>query len=282
MTQDEQLLWVNGELVAGGSAGVRPEDRGLLYGDGLFETMRAYGGRVFCLTEHLDRLLTSAGLLQMPLQYGKDALAAAVADTLAANEVADAYVRLTVTRGVGGRPSELDAPQACTVIITVREYHGYPAHVYDEGLKLTFAQARRNETSLLSRIKSLNYLDNIIEQHQAKQGGYDEAIFLNTQGIVAEGATSNVFIVEKGRTLTPPLAAGVLPGIVRGCLLAGMDMAEEAFGPERLAAADEVFLTNSLLEVAPAISLDGCLVGGGVPGPVYHQAHELYRRLLSR
>jgi len=274
------VVWVNGEAAPAGQSRLRADDRGLLYGDGLFETVRAYKRRVFALGKHLGRLLSGAQRLALPLQYGEADLVTAVTNTLAANELTDAYIRLTVTRGVWGRPSELDASQACTVIITAHEYPGYPARVYQEGLRLAFAQARRNETSPLAGLKTLNCLDNILEQHRARQAGYDEAIFLNTQGIVAEGATTNVFMVEGERMLTPPLDAGALPGIIRACLMERLEIVEEAFGPERLARADEVFLTNSLLEVAPATQLEGQSIGDGAPGPVYKQVHQVYRNLI--
>jgi len=281
MGHGETVTWVNEELFSGTAEVLRADDRGLLYGDGLFETMRAYGGCVFCLTEHITRLLKGAEVLGLPLQYDRAALEAGITETLTAAGFEEAYLRLTVTRGIGGRPSELEVSDGCTVIVSAREYHGYPARIYEEGMKLSLTDARRNDSSPLSRIKSLNYLDNILAQHRARQSGYDEAIFLNTQELVAEGATSNVFIVEADEMRTPPLDCGVLPGIVRQCLVGGLDVVEEAFGLDRLAAADEVFLTNSLLEVAPATWLGDRRIGEGVPGPVYRDAHEFYRGLIE-
>ena len=281
MSRPQSVTWVNGELSSPSSEVLRADDRGLLYGDGLFETMRAYDGRVFCLAEHMARLLEGVAVLGLPLQYDRAQLAAGVVETLTAAGLDDAYIRLTVTRGIGGRPSELEASDACTVIVTTREYHGYPARVYEEGMKLSLAAARRNDTSPLSHIKSLNYLDNILAQHHARQSGYDEAIFLNTQDIVAEGATTNIFIAEAGQIINPPLDAGVLPGIVRQCLMDGLDIVEEPFDLDRLTAADEVFLTNSLLEVAPATGLGDRRIGEGIPGPLYRRSHDFYRGLIE-
>ena len=286
----EQVCWLNGELAKVSEARISPLDRGLLYGDGLFETMRAYGGVIFRLAAHVERLLQAAKALGFPFALDAAMLAEACQEVVGANDLTDAYVRLTITRGVGGLPGELDASREPTILAIAREYHGYPSELYERGMNAAVASVRRNASSVLSRVKSLNYLDNALARAQAAERGADEALLLDSESKVVEGSASNLFIVPRvGRasspTLTPPVSAGVLPGITRECILElcaelDIDSAEESFTLDALLAAEEAFLTNSLMEVMPLTRVDGMPVRGGIPGRVTKSLMQAYGRLV--
>jgi len=306
----EQVCWLNGVLAKVSQARISPLDRGLLYGDGLFETMRAYGGVIFRLGAHVERLLQAAKALRFPFALDAEVLAEACQEVVAANDLTDAYVRLTITRGVGGSPGELDASREPTILAVAREHHGYPPELYERGMNAAVASVRRNVSSVLSRVKSLNYLDNLLARAQAAERGADEALLLHSEGKVVEGSASNVFIVPRvgraskpvrhssegakagptpfpdgQRILTPPISAGVLPGITRECILEvcaelDIDSAEESFTLDELFAAEEAFLTNSLMEVMPLTRVDGIPVGRGIPGRVTKSLMQAYRELV--
>jgi branched-chain amino acid aminotransferase len=286
----EQLCWLNGELLRVSQARISPLDRGLLYGDGLFETMRAYGGVIFRLGAHVERLLQAAKALRFPFALDAEMLAEACQEVVGANDLTDAYVRLTITRGVGGLPGELDASREPTILAVAREYHGYPPELCERGMNAAVASVRRNASSVLSRVKSLNYLDNVLARAQAAERGADEALLLDSESKVVEGSASNVFILPRvGRasspTLTPPVSAGVLAGITRECILElcaelDIDSAEESFTLDELLAAEEAFLTNSLMEVVPLTRVDGIPVGRGIPGRVTKSLMQAYRELV--
>ncbi len=284
---NEAVCWLNGELVSLSEARISPLDRGLLYGDGLFETMRAYGGAIFRLGPHIERLLRGAEALKFPFSLDARALAEACEQVVVANELAEAYVRLTVTRGVGGLPSELHASPAPTVLAVAREFHGYPAELCESGMSASIARVRRNASSPLSRLKSLNYLDNLLMRATAGEAGAQEALTLDFEGRVVEGSASNIFLVKDDRVSTPPVSAGVLPGITRDCVLEqcselGIEAAETTFSAQELARADEAFLTNSLMEVMPLTEVEEAPVGGGQPGPLTKRLASAYRELVAR
>jgi len=272
-------VWVNGALVPPGEALLAADDRGFTLGDGLFETMRAYGGRVFRLRAHLERLRSSAARLGIPVPPD---LEAAVRATLAASGLDSAAVRLTVSRGPGGDGLAPPEPARPTAVIAVRPYS--PAERwYVDGVRTVFARGRLNEHALTAGIKRLGYLDQVTAQAEARAGGADEALFLDTAGHLAEGAASNLFLVAGGTLWTPPLSCGVLPGITRGIVLelaaaAGIPVREEPLAPEALRDASEAFLTSSLRELMPVIAIGGDPVGNGRPGPLTLRLLELYRR----
>ncbi len=281
----EQLCWLNGELAKVSQARISPLDRGLLYGDGLFETMRAYGGVIFRLGAHVERLLQAAKALRFPFALDAEMLAEACQEVVGANDLTDAYVRLTITRGVGGLPGELDASREPTILAVAREYHGYPPELCERGMSASVASVRRNASSVLSRVKSLNYLDNALARAQAAQRGADEALLLDSESKVVEGSASNLFLVCDEGVLTPAAGAGVLPGITRQCVLElcsklDVETAERNFGLDELLAAEEAFLTNSLMEVMPLTRVDGIPVGGGIPGRVTKSLMQAYRELV--
>ena len=280
----EHLVYINGKIVASERAVVPALDRGLLYGYGLFETMRSYGGRVFCLDRHLARLMRSAKALGIADALDVAALEAGIADTLKANCLADARVRLTVTAGEGERGISPPSSGELTTIIIAEELASPTADTQSKGLRASIVSIRRNSESPLCYMKSLGYLDNLLARAEAVGSGGDEAILLNEDGFVAECSASNIFIVERGRLVTPPIGAGILEGVTRGVaieLACGQDIlvAEENISVDRLLGADEVFITNSIIELAPVTSIDGKLVGAGVQRKTTERLAGAYRKL---
>ncbi len=283
-----QAIYINGEYFSRADAKISVYDHGLLYGDGVFEGMRIYNGKVFALEDHLVRLYESARAIALTLPLDIDAMRTAVEATVEKNGLTDAYVRLVCTRGgnqLGLDPNRCEDPQ---VIIIVDKISLYPEKYYTEGLDLITASTIRNHPAALSpRIKSLNYLNNIMAKIEAIRAGCVEAVMLNHKGEVAECTGDNIFIVRRGRLLTPPIHAGILEGITRNTVIklageAGMEVAEETLTRHDLFIADECFLTGSAAEVIPAVRLDGRLIGDGNVGPVTEQLNELFRAHVNK
>lgn len=268
-------VWLNGRLVPANEATVSVVDRGFLLGDALFETMRAYGGRVFRLAEHLDRLARGAQRIGLPLPGG---LADAVAETLSANGLADAAVRLTVTRGPGTGLTPPEHPEP-TVVIAAR-----PASKPPDAVRAKWARGRVNEHATTAGLKRPAYLDAVVEMGEARTAGYDDVLFLDTAAHLVEGAYSNVFVFAHGMLRTPPPTCGILPGITRATVLEiaagqGPAAAEEALDPAVLDEAEEAFLTSSLREIVPLVSVGGRPIGRGEPGPVTRGMQAAYASL---
>ena len=281
-------IYLNGELVQQETATVSAQDRGLLYGYGLFETMRSYGGRVFRLEEHYQRLRDGAACLAMAVPLSLRDLNEAVDAVLERNKLADAYVRLTLTAGASPVAGTSGAEGvAGSVILLAREVMEYPRQLYRRGMSALVTSMRRNETSFLSGVKSLNNLDNVLAREEARRRGADEAILLNTSGLVAEGSASNVFLVLDGRLVTPSLSSGCLAGITRQAVLelaaeSGLEAIETDVQLSAFAVASEAFLTGSVMEVMPLTRLDDRPVGSGRPGPVTGRLHSLYQEMVAR
>ena len=270
-------IYLNGELVRQETATVSALDRGLLYGYGLFETMRSYGGRVFRLEQHYQRLRDGAARLAMDVPLTLRELSDAVEIVLLRNELSDARVRLMLTAGAEGA--------AGSVILLAREVTEYPRQLYRRGMSALVSSMRRNETSFLSGVKSINYLDNQLAREDARRQGADEAIILNTRGLVAEGSASNMFLVLDGRLVTPNLSSGCLAGITRQAVLelaiaAGLEPVESEVEPSAFEDASEAFLTGSVMEVMPLTRLDDRPVGTGGPGPVTGRLQRLYQEMV--
>ena len=270
------LVWLNGDLLQAEEAKISVLDRGFTLGDGLFETMRAYGGRIFRLHEHLLRLERSAGRIGLPLPSG---LAEAVRETVSANGISEAAVRLTVSRG--SAPPGLEPPESVepTCVITARPAPEPPASV-----RAGIASGRLNEHAMTAGLKLLGYLNFIVALREARSAGYDDALLLDTAGHLAEGAASNLFVVAGGVLRTPPLDCGVLPGITRAAVLEigtrlDRPVSEESLEPAILDTAEEAFMTSTLREVVPLVALDGRAVGKGVPGPITRRIQEVYAAL---
>lgn len=269
-------VWINGVLRDPGSASVGVEDRGFTLGDGLFETVRAYGGTAFRLRAHLERLADGARRIGVPLPDGLDA---AVRETLAASGLRDAALRLTLSRGPGSgvAPPESARP---TTVITARPYAAEPRW-YADGIRAVVARGRLNEHAATAGLKQLGYLDAVLAVAEARKDGADDALLLDTAGHLAEGAASNVFLVSGGVLQTPPLTCGPLPGVTRAAVLEiaaelGIPADDQSPIPlDAIPSADEAFLTSSLREIVPLTSVDGQAIGGGWPG-------QLTMRLLAR
>jgi len=282
---DSFLCW-NGRLAPVSEVAISPADHGVLLGDGLFETMRAYRGRVFRLEAHLARLAASAPVLRLSLPWSTAELEQAVAATIAANGLADAVVRLTVLRGVG--PPGPD-PRGCVqpnCLITARPYVAYPERCYSGGATAVIASVRQNEGSPLSRIKSLSYLDHVLARAEAREAGVDEALLLNNRGELAEGSVSNLFLVRHRTLLTPPLDSGCLPGITRAVILEeatrlGIPSIEQPLSLDDLRDSDEAFLTNSVMELMPLVRVAERPIGDGRPGPVTRRLTAAYRAVVD-
>jgi len=283
----EELVWLNGLLCPQKEAKIAIDDRGLLFGDGVFETMRSYRGKVFRLGRHLSRIFDSLAVIRLSISYEPEELKDAVYDTLKANRLQDAYIRLTVTRGQGGRGIDLPEGTLPTVIITARDFIPYPTRFYRESMKAGISEIQQNSSSPVSRIKSLNFLSNILARTEAREKGYDEAILLNTEGLVCEGTISNIFIVKDGTLITPNKESGILPGITREIIIElairkGIRIEERKVKPSELKEADECFLTNTLMEVMPVCEIDGKKIGEGKPGPLTLHFIEWYKDLVRK
>lgn len=280
-------IYINGEWFAKEDAKISVYDHGLLYGDGIFEGMRVYGGRIFECEAHLKRLWESAKALHLTIPMSIEAMEAAVYETLKRNSLHDAYVRLVVTRGPGNLglgPEGCDDPQ---VIIITDKIKLYPSEYYEKGLELVTASTIRNHPAALSpRIKSLNYLNNILAKMEGQRAGCVEALMLNHQGQVAECTGDNIFVVHRDRLMTPPIEAGILEGITRNVVLKlahdlGIDTREMPLTRHDIFVADECFLTGSAAEVIPVVKLDDRVLGDGKPGRVTNQLIEAFRRLVG-
>ncbi|MFW5915007.1 MAG: branched-chain-amino-acid transaminase [Planctomycetota bacterium] len=276
-------VYINGEFIDKSEASISVFDHGLLYGDGVFEGIRAYGGQVFRCEEHVQRLYDSAKAIALDIPMPPEQMREAIEKTLDINELSDAYIRVVVTRGVGTLgldPTKCDNPQ---VIIITDEISLYPPEFYEKGLEvITVATVRNAHNALSPKIKSLNYLNNILAKIEGIQSGVIEAIMLNNEGYVAECTGDNLFIVSDGTLVTPPPEAGILEGITRQTV---MDLAREAgIGAEErqltrfdLYVADEAFLTGTAAEIVPVVRIDSRDVGDGTPGPTTLQLLESYR-----
>jgi branched-chain amino acid aminotransferase len=279
-------VYINGQLYPKEEARISVYDHGLLYGDGVFEGMRSYGGKVFRLGDHLDRLYESARAIALQIPIGHEQMANAVNETLKANGIKDGYVRLLVTRGAGALgldPNRTSDPQ---VIIIADHIQLYPVELYEQGLELVTAATIRNHPAALSpRIKSLNYLNNIMAKLEGLQAGCVEALMLNHKGDVAECTGDNIFIVRRGELLTPPVDAGILEGITRNTVLAiaralGIPTAERNFQRHDIFVAEECFLTGSAAEVIPVVKLDQRPIGNGRPGPITKRLIQEFHRAV--
>jgi branched-chain amino acid aminotransferase len=279
---------INGQFFAPDQAKISVYDHGLLYGDGVFEGMRVYDGKVFRLDEHLRRLDESARAISLQLPISLDQLAADTNRAIEKNEIVDGYIRLLVTRGAG--PLGLD-PFKCSdpqVIIIADSITLYPETYYQNGLELVTASTIRNHPAALSpRIKSLNYLNNILAKMEGLKAGCIEALMLNHKGEVAECTGDNVFVIKGGRLNTPPIEAGILEGVTRNAVLelareAGIETTEFAMTRHDVYIADECFLTGSAAEVIPAVKLDGRMIGDGKVGPITQQLNKAFRQLVRQ
>ncbi len=278
-------VWINGKLYDKQHATVSVYDHGLLYGDGVFEGLRSYGGKVFRLDAHLARLWNSAKAILLDIPISRDEMARAINETLKVNSLADAYIRLIVTRGSGSLgldPKRTSHPQ---VIIITDHIAVYPQELYLQGLEIITASTLRNHPAALSpRIKSLNYLNNILAKIECMQAGCMEALMLNHKGEVAECTADNIFIVRDGVLLTPPTDAGILEGITRDAVIelargSGREVREASITKHDVYIADECFLTGTAVEVIAVVKVDSRKIGSGTPGPITRDLKDRFHKL---
>jgi len=278
------LVYLDGHFVAKEKALVSVFDHGFLYGDGIYETMRAYGGQLFLLKKHLARLKRSADAisLKLPLSLGK--IGEALIESLNVNKLREAYVRLHISRGpgeIGLDPALCSAP---TMVITVKPFHDYPAVYFDCGVAVAIVKTRRNHPDALPpSIKGTNFLNNILAKIQADEVRAFEGIMLNWQGYVAEGTISNIFMVKKGVLYTPHMDTGILEGVTRDLVLRlatrkKIMVKEQLLRPGNFYVADECFITNTTMEIMPVTKIDKKIIGTGRPGPVTATLLQAYKK----
>jgi branched-chain amino acid aminotransferase len=266
-------VYLDGAYLPSAEAKVAADDAGLLHGRGLFETFRARRGVVYLLERHFDRLAAGAQTLGIVLPQTLSDLRTAVRTLTERCGLEDARVRLTLTAGsASGRPSLLIQARAAT---------DYPQQLYERGMSALVARVRRNETSPLARVKSLNYLDSLLAREQASRAGLDEAIFLNSHGRLADGSATSLFLVRDGELFTPPVEDGALPGITRAAVLelaraASIGAQEASLTLDDLRDAEEAFLTNAVAGLLPLVAVEGAKVGSGRPGPLTRRLRQLY------
>ena len=277
-------IFMNDRLVPQEQAMVSVFDHGLLYGDGVFEGIRVYNKRVFLLADHIERLYESARAIRLEIPMTPSQMTAAVEKTVAANGIVDGYVRLVITRGAGSLGLDIRKTSHPQVIVIADTIKLYSEELYQQGLKIVTASTLRNHPGALSpRIKSLNYLNNILAKIEGTDVGCEEALMLNHKGDIAECTGDNIFIVKRGILKTPPTDAGILEGITRNCVI---QLAEQANLPVQqvtlqrhdVYTADECFLTGTAAEVIAVVSIDGRKIGAGVPGPHTQNLRQRFQK----
>jgi branched-chain amino acid aminotransferase len=270
----ENFVYINGKTVEKEKACISVFDHGLLYGDGVFEGIRAYNGRIFKLDEHIERLYNSAKIIMLAIPISRDEFKKAVIGICKSNRITDGYIRPIVTRGIGDLGLD---PWKCkdpSVIIIADKIQLYPAEYYEKGMPVVTVPTRRNLNEAISpMVKSLNYLNNIMAKIDGRNSGVEEVIMLNNEGYVAECSGDNIFMIRKNIIYMPPIVAGALPGITRDTVSeigreSGVTVIEKFFSRAEMFIADEVFLTGTGAEIVPVVMIDGRTVGDGKPGPL--------------
>ncbi|MDG4727315.1 branched-chain-amino-acid transaminase [Bacillus pumilus] len=282
--QKEQWIFLNDELVKKEDAKISVYDHGFLYGDGVFEGIRVYNGNIFRMKEHLDRLYDSARSIKLNIPYSLEELTEKMIHTVERNGLKDAYIRLVVSRGAGDLGLDPNNCGRANTVIIVEPLAIFPKHLYETGIDIVTVPTRRNRPDVLSpKVKSLNYLNNILVRIEAHMAGVSEALMLNDQGYVAEGSADNVFIYKKGKLYTPPGYIGALEGITRNAIMEiaedlGYEVKEEPFTRHDVYTAEEVFLTGTAAEVIAVVKVDGRTIGEGKPGVHTNKLLEQFRK----
>jgi branched-chain amino acid aminotransferase, group I len=283
----KQWIFLNGEFVSKEDAKVSVYDHGFLYGDGIFEGIRVYNGNIFKCKEHLERLYDSAKSIDLKVPYPMDEMQQHIINTIRKNELRDGYIRLVVSRGPGDLGLDPRRSRGANVVIIVEPLAIYPEEAYVNGLKVVSVSTRRNIPDALNpKIKSLNYLNNVLVKIQANLAGVGEALMLNAQGYVAEGSGDNIFIVKRGILYTPPSYVGALEGITRAAIIEicgkiGYTVKEEPFTLHDVYVADEVFLTGTAAEVIAVREVDGRIIGEGKAGPITTRLLQEFRSIVE-
>ena len=279
------FIFLNGKIISDADANISSADRGFLYGDGIYETLRSYNGKPFKLADHLERMRDSARQLKISFDYTNADIGERINELLEKNHTQDAYIRITLSRGSGGGRLQMDDNIEPTTLIQVKPFSPYDSKLYDEGMSLVVSDYKRSTTCPISRYKSTNLLQSILRKEEANKKSAHEAIILDTDGYVAECVVSNIFMVSAGSVVTPSLDTNILPGITRRMVLdicknSGIPIDEEHFKIDVLIKADEVFITNSLMEIMPVSRIDDCKIGNPVTGRITQQLMNAYKRFV--
>ncbi len=281
-------IYLNGNIVSEEDAKISVFDHGYLYGDGVFEGIRAYNGRVFKLDEHIERLYNSAKAIMLKIPIDEEEMKESILETIRANKLQDAYIRVIISRGQGDLGLDPTKCKNPNVVIIAAAIQLYPQELYEKGLKIGTVPTRRNISEALNpRIKSLNYLNNIMAKIEAVNLGMPEAIMLTTDGYVAECTGDNIFIISDGKLYTPPIHMGILKGITRDTVMElaekmGLEIKEEVFTRYDLFTAEECFLTGTAAEVIPVVNVDARPIGDGKPGRITCQLIDKFREHVEK
>ena len=283
--QNNTFIFLNGKIIPDAEGNISSGDRGFLYGDGIYETLRSYDGKLFKLAEHLERMRHSAEQLRISFSYTNADIGEKTDELIEKNRSQNAYIRITLSRGTGGGRLQMDDNIKPTTLIQVKPFTPYDKKLYEEGMSLVVSNFRRSTSCPVSCHKSTNLLKSILLKDEAKKRSAHETIVLNTDDYVAECVVSNVFFINNGRVVTPSLDTNILPGITRRTVLdickdSSIPAGEELFKVETLLNADEVFITNSLMEIMPVSRVEGSKIGKAVPGKITQQLMNAYKRLI--
>ncbi len=283
--QDTKFISINGKIIPDTERSISPGDRGFLYGDGIFETLRTYNGEPFKLAEHLERMRCSAEKLKIIPEYSNAEISESLTKLLEKNSVQDAYIRITLSRGEGGSGLQMSDDLRSTTLIQVEPFTLYEKGLYEKGMSLGVSKYRRSTTSPICRHKTTNLLTSILLKEEAGNKSAHDSIVLNTDGYVAECIVSNIFMVADGSVITPSLDTNILPGITRRTVLdicrdSGIPTREECFKIETLIKAEEVFITNSLMEIMPVSRIEENNIGNVAPGEITQQLMSAYKGLI--
>ncbi len=282
----KDYIFINDSIISEMEGYITTKDRGFLYGDALFETLRSYRENPFRLTEHLNRLRSSAQSLKIPFAFSDEHLRNVVQTLIKKNEIPDAYIRITLSRGWGSRGLAMHDNAKPTLLIEVKPLSPYPKELYEKGMSIIVSETKRSTSCPISRHKTTNLLTSILVKEEVRNRSADEALLLNTDNDVIECTVSNIFIVKEKCIITPPLDTNILPGITRKTVLnicnnMNIHVKEVRFGVEMVRDADEVFITNSLMEIMPVSRIEESDIGESVPGEMTTTLMKAYKRLTG-
>lgn len=280
-----EMAYLNGRFLPLNEANISVNDSGFLYGYGCYETLRGYNGRFFRFDDHLDRLSRTAAELKLPVDI--QMLKTVIPETLLRSKLKDARIRITLTGGEVSLSSVNPSNKNSTLLVTAVNYVPYFAETYEKGFRIIIARAARNSRSLLPGHKTTCFLESLLARREAQSAGADEAVLLNENGLLAEASSSNVFIVSQEVIKTPRLGSGLLPGVTRNIVFEiarqnGISALEADILPEELLTAEEIFLTNSMIEIMPVTSLEGKALNSGNPGTLTRKLMDVYKKMVSR
>lgn len=283
--QDGKFIFLNGKIIPDTDAYISSADRGFLYGDCIYETLRSYKGKPFKLSDHLKRMRHSAKQLRISFRYTDEDVGEWINELIKKNCNQDAYIRITLSRGTGGGRLQMDDNIEPTTLIQANPFSPYDSKLYDEGMSLVVSNSKRSTTCPVSSHKSTNLLKSILLKEEAKKRSALESIIINTDEHVAECVVSNIFFVNNGKVVTPSLDTNILPGITRRtvldiCIESSIPTGEERFKVEALLNAEEVFITNSLMEIMPVSKIENYDIGETIPGKITQQLMNAYKHLV--